>query len=73
VVVTENKPSIKLLSSLGFKEAGVFTQVGFKFKRHLDVMFMEFVTGTEPAILKPNPSFTPFPWGSYAYDQPLFV
>lgn len=41
LVEKENAASIKLHSSLGFTEAGVLHEVGFKFGRWLDVVHME--------------------------------
>jgi len=41
LIEKENTASIKLHSSLGFTEAGVLHEVGFKFGRWLDVVHME--------------------------------
>lgn len=37
----ENEASIQLHASFGFQRVGLFKQVGFKFGRWLDVLFME--------------------------------
>ncbi|WP_205510802.1 GNAT family N-acetyltransferase [Longitalea arenae] len=41
-----NEISIKLHKRFGFKEAGHFTQVGYKFGRWLDLIFMQLVLKT---------------------------
>lgn len=46
VVDAENAVSIGLHASFGFKSIGRFRQVGFKFGRWLDLIFMELVLDT---------------------------
>lgn len=40
-IVAENEASISLARSMGFEQVGVLREVGFKFDRWLDVVFME--------------------------------
>lgn len=46
----ENRPSIALHESMGFKRAGIIRQAGFKFERWLDLAFYQLVldTPTQP-------------------------
>lgn len=41
VIDAQNEPSIRLHSRHGFFQVGLFRQVGFKFDRWLDVLYME--------------------------------
>ncbi len=41
VIDAQNEPSIRLHSRQGFFQVGLFRQVGFKFDRWLDVVYME--------------------------------
>ena len=41
VIDAENEPSIRLHARFGFERVGLFRQVGFKFNRWLDVVYME--------------------------------
>ncbi len=50
VIDADNEPSIRLHRRSGFVEVGRFKEVGFKFNRWLDVIYMEHLTGpAEPA------------------------
>lgn len=42
---TDNAASIRLHARFGFEEVGRFKQVGFKFNRWLDVVYMEHLLG----------------------------
>ncbi|KAI9481114.1 MAG: GNAT domain-containing protein [Benjaminiella poitrasii] len=67
-ITSENEGSIVLFSKFGFKNAGVFHDVGYKFGRYLDVTFMEYITDAEVEKDKALPSFVPFKWSSYVYN-----
>ena len=41
VIDAQNEPSIRLHAHFGFEKVGLFKQVGFKFDRWLDVVYME--------------------------------
>lgn len=41
VIDAANEPSIRLHARFGFERVGLFKQVGFKFNRWLDVVYME--------------------------------
>ena len=43
VITLPNDPSVKLHEQFGFKKAGHFTEVGFKFNRWMDVGFWELL------------------------------
>ena len=45
-IEAENRPSIALHESLGFKSVGLMPQVGFKFGRWLDVAFYQLILDT---------------------------
>jgi RimJ/RimL family protein N-acetyltransferase len=65
-ITAENEGSVILFSKFGFKNVGHFHDVGYKFGRYLDVVFLEYITGAElenPSI----PSFKHFPWNSYVF------
>ena len=42
-IVSENEPSLKMTARLGFEQVGVLHEVGRKFDRWLDLVFMEFI------------------------------
>ncbi|KAI9252290.1 GNAT domain-containing protein [Phascolomyces articulosus] len=69
-ITSENTPSIGLFKSLGFNEAGVFRNTGYKFGRFLDVTFLEYcIPETEGPGDGKIPTFIPFPWDTYVYGQ----
>ena len=71
-ITTENTPSIGLFKSLGFNEAGVFHNTGYKFGRFLDVTFLEYcIPETEGPGDGKIPAFIPFPWDNYVFGQSL--
>jgi len=43
-----NEPSIRLHAAFGFERVGLFRQVGFKFGRWLDVLYLERLLGDDP-------------------------
>lgn len=43
VIDAENEASVRLHASFGFQKVGLFKQVGFKFDRWLDVIYMELI------------------------------
>jgi phosphinothricin acetyltransferase len=49
VIDAENEPSIRLHAAFGFEKVGLFKQVGFKFNRWLDVVYMEKLLPPAPA------------------------
>jgi phosphinothricin acetyltransferase len=49
VIDSQNATSIKLHHRLGFRQVGLFKEVGFKFGRWLDIVYMEL-------LLEPPPS-----------------
>ncbi|KAG2221188.1 hypothetical protein INT45_000228 [Circinella minor] len=72
-ITTENTPSIGLFKSLGFNEAGVFHNTGYKFGRFLDVTFLEYcIPETEGPGDGKIPRFIPFPWDKYVFGQSLY-
>ncbi|KAG0183795.1 hypothetical protein DFQ28_000893 [Apophysomyces sp. BC1034] len=68
-ITSENEPSVRLFSVFQFKLAGVFHDVGYKFGRYLDVSFYELILDTVVDKSVTVPSFKPFPWGQYKFDQ----
>ena len=66
-VTAENTASVAFHHALGFREAGRFSQVGYKLGRWLDVLWLEkaIASGGEPQ------PFTPFP--QVDRDQALAV
>jgi L-amino acid N-acyltransferase YncA len=50
---SENAVSISLHREFGFREAGVLTQVGYKFGRWLDLQFMQLILSSH---IQPNES-----------------
>jgi phosphinothricin acetyltransferase len=48
---SQNEISIKLHKQFGFKETGQITQVGYKFGRWLDLVFMQLILENN---LQPN-------------------
>src|SRR5262245_4882225 len=52
-IVSDNLPSLKLHRSLGFVDAGCLHQVGFKFGRWLDLMFLELLLETPEIPIEP--------------------
>jgi len=52
-IVSDNLPSLKLHRSLGFVDAGCVHQVGYKFGRWLDLMFLELLLETPQAPVEP--------------------
>jgi phosphinothricin acetyltransferase len=68
-ITSENEGSIVLFSKYGFKHAGVFHDVGYKFGRFLDVTFLEYITEASLEEGTIIPSFKHFPWDTYAYKQ----
>jgi len=59
-IVSENGPSLKMTARLGFEQVGVLHEVGRKFDRWLDLVFMEYlvppVDEAAPAALAPEVS-----------------
>ena len=47
-IVSENEPSLKMTARLGFTQVGVLREVGRKFDRWLDLVFMEYIVAEEP-------------------------
>ena len=47
-IEAENAPSIRLHAALGFAEAGRLPQVGAKFGRWLDLLFMQLALNESP-------------------------
>lgn len=46
IVTAENTPSVDLALRLGYREAGRLSEIGRKFGRMLDVVFLEKILGT---------------------------
>ncbi|ORE01385.1 acyl-CoA N-acyltransferase, partial [Rhizopus microsporus var. microsporus] len=70
-ITADNEGSIVLFSKFGFRHCGVTHQVGYKFGKFLDVVFMEYLTDA-PIISQDIPSFKAFPWGAYTFNESLF-
>jgi len=51
-----NEPSIRLHTAFGFERVGLFREVGFKFGRWLDVLYLELILEATPALTSPAPS-----------------
>lgn len=47
-IVSENGPSLKMTARLGFEQVGVLHEVGRKFDRWLDLVFMEYLVLSVP-------------------------
>lgn len=54
-VDAENEASLRLHASFGFEKVAHFRQVGFKFGRWLDVVYLELVLESVPDELKSHP------------------
>lgn len=66
-ITAENEGSVILFSKFGFKNAGHFHDVGYKFGRYLDVVFLEYITEAQIEKGKSVPSFIPFAWKTYEF------
>lgn len=66
-ITSENEGSVILFSRFGFKNAGHFHDVGYKFGRYLDVVFLEYMTGAELEGNPSIPSFKHFSWNNYVF------
>ena len=49
VIDSSNEPSLRLHRALGFEQAAYFKQVGYKFDRWLDLIFMQLLLASEDA------------------------
>ncbi|KAG1107718.1 hypothetical protein G6F42_016263 [Rhizopus arrhizus] len=63
----ENEGSVILFSKFGFKKVGHLHDVGYKFGRYLDVVFLEYITGVQVPEGQIIPSFKSFDWKNYVY------
>jgi phosphinothricin acetyltransferase len=66
-ITAENEGSVILFSKFGFKNVGHFHDVGYKFGRYLDVVFLEYITDAEMEGNQSIPSFKHFSWDSYVF------
>lgn len=66
-ITAENEGSVILFSKFGFKKVGHLHDVGYKFGRYLDVVFLEYITGVQVPEGQIIPSFTSFDWKNYVY------
>lgn len=66
-ITAENEGSVILFEKFGFKQVAHLHDVGYKFGRYLDVVFLEYVTDAEVEKGKYIPSFVPFAWYNYKY------
>ncbi|KAI8969969.1 acyl-CoA N-acyltransferase [Mycotypha africana] len=71
-ITSENEGSVALFSKYGFKHAGHLRDVGYKFGRFLDVVFLEYITDVQVEKDKAVPAFKPFPWKTYVYTEKLY-
>ena len=53
-IVSENEPSLKMTARLGFEQVGVLREVGRKFDRWLDLVFMEYVVRADADADSPS-------------------
>lgn len=67
-ITAENEGSVILFSKFGFKQVAHLHDVGYKFGRYLDVVFLEYLTDAEVKKGQAIPSFVPFAWDNYEYD-----
>ncbi|CAO3654088.1 unnamed protein product [Mucor hiemalis] len=67
-ITAENEGSVILFSKYGFKQVAHLHDVGYKFGRYLDVVFLEYVTDAEVKEGQTVPSFLPFAWENYEYN-----
>jgi L-amino acid N-acyltransferase YncA len=51
-IVSDNAPSLALHESLGFEKVAEFRQVGYKFRRWLDLTFMQIMLDTPAAPIE---------------------
>ncbi|KAI7886860.1 acyl-CoA N-acyltransferase [Mucor mucedo] len=66
-ITAENEGSVILFDKFGFKKVGHFHDVGYKFGRYLDVVFLEYITDAQVEDEKQIPSFKSFAWDDYVY------
>ncbi|KAL9549894.1 hypothetical protein MBANPS3_004997 [Mucor bainieri] len=66
-ITAENEGSVILFSKFGFKQVGHLHDVGYKFGRYLDVVFLEYVTNAQVPEGQLIPSFKSFDWKNYVY------
>lgn len=66
-ITAENEGSVILFDKFGFKNVGHFHDVGYKFGRYLDVVFLEYIIDTQVEQGKLIPSFKSFAWNDYVY------
>lgn len=66
-ITAENEGSVILFDKFGFKNVGHFHDVGYKFGRYLDVVFLEYITDAQVEEGKSIPSFKAFAWDDYVY------
>lgn len=58
VISADQAPSVALHRALGFTEAGLLKQVGYKFNRWLDVMYLQWAVPPAPLPDLPHPRTT---------------
>lgn len=66
-ITAENEGSVILFDKFGFKNVGHFHDVGYKFGRYLDVVFLEYIIDTQVEQGNLIPSFKSFAWNDYVY------
>ncbi|KAI8062035.1 acyl-CoA N-acyltransferase [Thamnidium elegans] len=66
-ITAENEGSVILFDKFGFKNVGHFHDVGYKFGRYLDVVFLEYITDVQVEEGMTIPSFKPFAYDKYVY------
>jgi phosphinothricin acetyltransferase len=66
-ITAENEGSVILFSKFGFKNVGHFHDVGYKFGRYLDVVFLEYITDAQVPEGQTIPSFKSFDWKNYVF------
>lgn len=66
-ITAENEGSVILFDKFGFSKVGHLHDVGYKFGRYLDVVFLEYITDAQVEDGKLIPSFKAFAWDNYVY------
>lgn len=66
-ITAENEGSVILFDKFGFKNVGHFHDVGYKFGRYLDVVFLEYITDAKVEEGMSIPSFKSFAYDKYVY------
>lgn len=67
-ITADNEGSVILFSKFGFKKVAHLHDVGYKFGKFLDVVFLEYLTDAEVKEGQTIPSFVPFAGDNYEYN-----